>query len=275
MTLGVCLAVPAFAITNARTVPAAYSNHVVQVHMDSDAYAFCQRANITNDLLTIGAVQRMVFELKTNNLWTNFYGLYPMVGGTSNACAQNLCGNSNNIVFGTNWLWNSMGVSNKGVLGGTADTGFNCTNFASSQMHVYGWIATNGMTTSALLFQGDDGNSTQIEIKLTEFDTACGPDGATSAATVAATYGGNIISILGGSFSGIITAAGASAKTDSDPLSPCSPVINGNLKFGTFGTAPKCTYRAVSFGNPMTVAQAQTYFAIMNRFQQALGRGNQ
>jgi len=55
----------------------------------SDATAFITAASIT-DLRQITAIQNLVSDLKTNNIWDKMLAIYPLVGGTANSHKYNL-----------------------------------------------------------------------------------------------------------------------------------------------------------------------------------------
>lgn len=56
---------------------------------DADAQAFFTAAGIT-DVTQKNAINTLVTDLKTASLWTKFYAIYPLVGGTATTCKYNL-----------------------------------------------------------------------------------------------------------------------------------------------------------------------------------------
>jgi len=63
-----------------------YSNEYFN---DLDAEKFIVNAGIYNNLQQF-AINKLVFDLKSNNLWTKMKAVYPMVGGTATTCKWNL-----------------------------------------------------------------------------------------------------------------------------------------------------------------------------------------
>lgn len=57
--------------------------------MDSDAQAFLTAASITDPTIS-EAIDTFVIGMKSNSLWTKFYAIYPMVGGTATTHKWNL-----------------------------------------------------------------------------------------------------------------------------------------------------------------------------------------
>lgn len=265
-----------------RTLGGFFTNVAPKVKIDSDAYSFVTRAGVS-DLLTIGAVDQLVTSLKANNLWSNFYGLYPFVGGTSNSTRQNLAGTNYNILWGSNFVYSTMGVSNAGISINGGDTGFVFTNFSGVDFHMYAWVATNGVLFGGTVIGVFDGMTNAVSvltIRPTSFYVQCeeqdgeeGPSGVASGPNV----GGNMIAQRVNGLSSLTTSLGSPTWYGPGPGDPCnSPNTEGaTLKVGYVeSVASHATLRAASFGKGLTPSQVQTYFAIMNRFQQALGRGN-
>ena len=101
---------------------------------DSDAQSFLNTASIT-DLTQANAVNTLVTDLKSANLWTKMIGLYPMVGGTASTHSYNLKNPAQfQITFNGGWTHSSTGAlpngsngyADTGILGGTNITGSSC-----------------------------------------------------------------------------------------------------------------------------------------------------
>jgi hypothetical protein len=63
------------------------------VGYDSDAQAFFDRVTTASGSLSTteqAAVNQLVLDLKANSIWTPMKAIYPMVGASAAACAQNL-----------------------------------------------------------------------------------------------------------------------------------------------------------------------------------------
>ena len=67
--------------------PKSYFN--LAVPNDTDAQAFITAASIT-DGTQQSAVNQLVLDLKSANVWTKIKAAYPMVGGTATSCKWNL-----------------------------------------------------------------------------------------------------------------------------------------------------------------------------------------
>jgi hypothetical protein len=88
---------------------------------DADALAFFQRVSDATGTLSLTekqAVNQLVLDLKANSLWTPMKAIYPMVGASAAACAQNLKSSSFTGTFtATGWTFASTGVTGNGTSG--------------------------------------------------------------------------------------------------------------------------------------------------------------
>jgi hypothetical protein len=85
---------------------------------DADAVAFFQRVSDATGTLSLTekqAVNQLVLDLKANSLWTPMKAIYPMVGASAAACAQNLKSSSFTGTFTSGWTFASTGVTPNGT----------------------------------------------------------------------------------------------------------------------------------------------------------------
>jgi hypothetical protein len=85
---------------------------------DADAQAFFDRvtaAGGTLSLTEMNATNQLVLDLKANSLWTPMKAIYPMVGASAAACAQNLKSSSFTGTFTSGWTFASTGVTPNGT----------------------------------------------------------------------------------------------------------------------------------------------------------------
>jgi hypothetical protein len=85
---------------------------------DPDALAFFARVTAAGGSLTAtekSAVNTLVVTLKANSLWTPMKAIYPMVGASAAACAQNLKSSSFTGTFTSGWTFASTGVTPNGT----------------------------------------------------------------------------------------------------------------------------------------------------------------
>jgi hypothetical protein len=85
---------------------------------DADAVAFFGRFTTAGGTLSAtekAAVNQLVLDLKANSLWTPMKAIYPMVGASAAACAQNLKSSSFTGTFTSGWTFASTGVTPNGT----------------------------------------------------------------------------------------------------------------------------------------------------------------
>jgi hypothetical protein len=85
---------------------------------DTDAAAFFARVTAAGGTLSATekiATNQLVLDLKANSLWTPMKALYPMVGASAAACAQNLKSSSFTGTFNGGWTFASTGVTGNGT----------------------------------------------------------------------------------------------------------------------------------------------------------------
>ena len=85
---------------------------------DPDALAFFARVTAAGGSLTAtekSAVNTLVVTMKANSIWTPMKAIYPMVGASAAACAQNLKSSSFTGTFTSGWTFASTGVTPNGT----------------------------------------------------------------------------------------------------------------------------------------------------------------
>lgn len=85
---------------------------------DADAQAYFSRVTTAGGTLTTteqNAVNQLVLDMKANGTWTAMKAIYPMVGSSAAACAQNLKSSSFTGTFSSGWTYASTGVTTNGL----------------------------------------------------------------------------------------------------------------------------------------------------------------
>jgi len=85
---------------------------------DTDAQAFFDRVDTAGGALSTTeqtAVNTLVLQMKADGIWSSMKAIYPMVGASSAACAQNLKSSSFTGTFSTGWTYASTGVKPNGT----------------------------------------------------------------------------------------------------------------------------------------------------------------
>jgi hypothetical protein len=86
--------------------------------VDADAQAFFDRVTTAGGTLTTteqNAVNTLVVQMKADGIWTKMKAIYPMVGASAAACAQNLKSSSFTGLFTSGWTFANAGVTGNGT----------------------------------------------------------------------------------------------------------------------------------------------------------------
>jgi len=88
------------------------------LQVDADWLAYYNRVIAAGGSLSTteqSATLQLVLDLKANSLWTPMKAIYPMVGASAAACAQNLKSSSFTGTFTSGWTFASTGVTGNGT----------------------------------------------------------------------------------------------------------------------------------------------------------------
>ena len=114
--------------------------------VDADWLAYYNRVIAAGGTLTTteqNATLQLVLDLKANSLWTPMKAIYPMVGASAAACAQNLKSSSFTGTFTAGWTFSSNGVNGNGV-SSYMTTGLNPSTVVSSGGNFFVYCNDNG-----------------------------------------------------------------------------------------------------------------------------------
>jgi hypothetical protein len=146
------------------------------LQVDADWLAYYNRVIAAGGSLTTteqSATLQLVLDLKANSLWTPMKAIYPMVGASAAACAQNLKSSSFTGTFTSGWTFASTGVTGNGT-SAYMNTGLNAsTNLTFNSAHLSFYSRTNSVTGDKSEISVIDNNSTYLplmalQIKRTE-----------------------------------------------------------------------------------------------------------
>ena len=90
----------------------------IALEFDADAQAFFDRVTAAGGTLSATektAVNTLVFQMKADGTWTLMKAIYPMVGASAAACAQNLKSSSFTGSFSSGWTFASTGITGNGT----------------------------------------------------------------------------------------------------------------------------------------------------------------
>ena len=121
---------------------------------DPDAQAFFNRVTTAGGSLSTtekNAVNQLVLDLKANSIWTPMKAIYPMVGASAAACAQNLKSSSFTGTFSSGWTFASTGVTPNGT-SAYMDSQLSTSVLTNNSTHIsyYSRSSTSGSTRSEI-----------------------------------------------------------------------------------------------------------------------------
>jgi hypothetical protein len=241
---------------------------------DPDAQAFFDRVTAAGGTLNAteeSAVNTLVVQMKADGTWTSMLAIYPMVGASAAACAQNLKSSSFTATFSSGWTFASSGITPNGT-SAFADTGLNqSTNLTNTNLHS-SYYANGGSFTNGA---GDIGIATSNTFLLLRINAIyynqC--DGDFSA------YGTSNFGFYCGSRTSASSRIGyfngSSVLTSTTGVNATSSL---NYYFGALNTAGIAGFFSflktafVTIGTGLTDTQASDLYTAVQAFQTTLGR---
>jgi len=238
---------------------------------DADALAFFERVTAAGGTLSATekiATNQLVLDLKANSLWTPMKAIYPMVGASAAACAQNLKSSSFTGTFTSGWTFASTGVTPNGT-SAYFDTGLNGRTSLNNLRH---FSMYNNQNTSGIIHIGslDNINGEQDYIGLGSFQiwrlnnkgSSIGRSSTSkglwiaknSLTTVDLLYNNSLLS----------SVVGVTTNTAN---------VNYYLATGPLGSNFSSTsYAFASIGDGLTDTQASNFYTAVQAFQTTLSR---
>ncbi len=127
--------------------------------VDADWLAYYNRVIAAGGSLSTteqNATKTLVADLKSAGIWSAMKAIYPMVGASAAACAQNLKSSSFTGTFSSGWTFASTGVTPNGT-SAFMDTTFNPISQSSIQnnFHISAYIRTNITPTTQDYLMGN------------------------------------------------------------------------------------------------------------------------
>jgi hypothetical protein len=128
-----------------------------QIVSDADAQAYINRVYTAGGTLTnteANAVNQLTIDMKAAGIWTAMKAVYPMVGSSAAACAQNLKSSSFTGTFTSGWTFASTGVTPNGT-SAYMDTALNqSTVLSNDSCHLSFYSRTNAIVNNSFEIGG-------------------------------------------------------------------------------------------------------------------------
>lgn len=247
---------------------------------DPDAQAFFDRVTAAGGTLSAtekAAVDTLVKQMKVDGIWTLMKAIYPMVGASAAACAQNLKSSSFTGTFSSGVNYANTGITSNGV-SGYLDTNLTpSVSLSLNNTHISVYVRNNIATNSAAIANTSDTNGN-------------------NELGIIPRFGNNLVyTRINASSSNITTT------TDSRGFHIGSRILSTQIKYYkntnsfslsnnslslTTGTMPICASRYLgiissyysgeiafsSIGDGLTDTQASNFYAAVQAFQTTLSR---
>jgi len=252
--------------------------------VDADWLAYYNRVIAAGGSLTTteqNATKTLVADLKANSLWTPMKAIYPMVGASAAACAQNLKSSSFTGTFSSGWTFASTGVTGNGT-SAYFDTTFNTTTnqtYTNFSLSVY--LRTATMGTGSITDMGNWQGITALPLTNIQTNTTTRQvycwDYNTSFLTVSTS---NASGMWGNSRSGANSWESFQRNTSVSQTigTSQSSLPNNNVYIGAAngnGTAAEFSSRQIAFahlGNSLSNTQFNNFYTAVQAFQTTLSR---
>lgn len=262
------------------------ANLTVGSAFDADAQAFFDRVTTAGGTLTTteqNAVNTLVIQLKANGIWTKMKAIYPMVGASAAACAQNLRSSSFTGTFSSGWTFANTGVKPNGT-SSFMDTGLSGSTQITNNNYALCHYSRTQKNTGAEVDIACAG-SPPVLIALDQFYAGAGK------AFVAGDYNTRVITVIGATntlgfqvctrtnqttakiFFNNLQVGSTLTLNNTNPL----PLFNFLIGSGQSGvnlpqeySSKECAF--ASIGDGLTDTEAANLYTAVQAFQTSLNR---
>jgi hypothetical protein len=249
---------------------------------DVDALAFNSRVTSNGGALSTleqTAINQLVVDLKAYGLWDSMKAIYPMVGASAAACAQNLKSSSFTGTFTSGWTFASTGATPNGT-NAYMDTGLiPSVDLTQNSTHLSYYSRTNSLTGNVI-----------------DMGTSTGPTGTSFRTYILMRFGGVSYSSINSASDNIVTTITDTRKfllayrnnslnytnqvnsTQQTIASVSTGLSDKSIYIAAWnknGTADNFSLRETAFnsiGYGLTDTQAANFYTAVQAFQTTLSR---
>ena len=253
---------------------------------DPDAQAFFDRVTTAGGTLTTtekNATNQLVLDMKSAGIWSAMKAVYPMVGASAAACAQNLKSSSFTGTFTSGWTFASTGVTPNGTSAYFDTTLISNTDLTFNSCSFSGYSRNNITPTTDQSFGGSSA---------TNFRPLIGVTFLASKAVEGLAYDyvppDYIVSATGQNLAAMFLTtrtSSSSAKLFRNTTQLASITTNNrtaqptnSFLFGAFRTQASVInyntfeYAFAHIGDGLTDTQASNFYTAVQAFQTTIGR---
>ena len=245
---------------------------------DQDAQAFFNRVMAAGGSLTLteqSAITQLVIDMKTAGIWDGMKAIYPMVGASAAACAQNLKSSSFTGTFTSGWTFASTGVTGNGTSAYFDPSLTSASHLSLNSAH----IAFYSRTNSALNMIMAGTQSLYVLARWTNFHANNSVENVGGGINTGATTAGFFMSNrtigtemkyqINGSIQTDSTTSAATAS-----IQATQSLFMGAQNTASFGIRLYNNYSTAwySIGDGLNNTQATDYYTAVQAFQTSLSR---
>jgi hypothetical protein len=250
------------------------------VQIDADWLAYYNRVIDAGGTLTTteqNATKQLVADLKANSLWTPMKAIYPMVGASAAACAQNLKSASFTGTFTvTGWTFASTGVKGNGT-SAYFDTGLKQSDLLQDSQHlcIYSRTDNNNSVVDLGMF-----TATTASYLVYRFSGLIIPTIQSLESFTATTPYANSLGFILGSRTNSTTIDYYQNEIPKISFTQISTALNNTVNFylgaynsnGVASLFSTREFALASVGEGLTATQALNYNTAVQAFQTTLSR---
>lgn len=246
---------------------------------DADAQAFFNRVTTAGGTLSATeqiAVNTLVLQMKADGIWTKMKAIYPMVGASAAACAQNLKSSSFTGTFTSGWTFASTGVTGNGTSAYMDTTLIPSVELSLNSTHLSFYSRTNSPSNGMadIGSRGSNSNWTLIEVYSNTFYNLINQNTTSSNNSMTTTLG---------HFVGSRTASNAIEGYRNGTSFGTHTTISGSLSdrsitIAVMNNSPSPQfyssreYAFASIGDGLTNTEASDFYTAVQAFQTTLSR---
>jgi hypothetical protein len=242
---------------------------------DADAQAFFDRVTTAGGALSTiekNAINTLVIDLKNYSLWSKMKAIYPMVGASAAACAQNLKSSSFTGTFTSGWTFASTGAKPNGT-SAYMDTGLKPNgNLSQNSTHLASYIRNSttgvllGSDVNARTWIAPNFNGSQKYVQIND-------NTATPSATISAAVG----LWIGSRTSSTSLTLYNNSTNNYSPTITSTGLDTVNLYLACRNTAPAANFHGgeisySSIGDGLSSTEVGDFYTAVQAFQTTLSR---
>ena len=137
---------------------------------DADAVAFFGRVTTAGGSLSAtekAAVNTLVVDMKAAGIWSGMKAIYPMVGASAAACAQNLKSSSFTGTFTSGWTFASTGATPNGTSAYMSTGLIPNTEFTTANDGNFGYYSRTDLVSAKVVLGADSSGSWFVDFPYT------------------------------------------------------------------------------------------------------------